>query len=211
MVHLDVLRYDPQVDGEPHFQRYEVPCKEEWVVLDALNAIKESIDPTLNYRWSCHMAVCGSCGMMINREPRLACKSFLRDYQGVIRVEPTSSGTGSYQECRNILLSDKASADPIPALGLPDPNDDTINARIRELSRARPLAEVRADFDTTYQDVLRFMAAVPAETLTAKYGWISASTDDHYAEHAAMLQDIQKQSKGKCVWLDLEREAAGGG
>jgi fumarate reductase iron-sulfur subunit len=34
------------------------------------------------------MAVCGSCGMMINGEPKLACKSFLRDYQGVIRVEP---------------------------------------------------------------------------------------------------------------------------
>jgi Fe-S cluster assembly protein SufD len=37
-------------------------------------------------------------------------------YYGVIRVEPTSSGTGSYQECRNMLLSDKAGADPIPAL-----------------------------------------------------------------------------------------------
>ncbi|MDE3071232.1 MAG: succinate dehydrogenase/fumarate reductase iron-sulfur subunit [Pseudomonadota bacterium] len=88
MVQLEVLRYDPQVDDEPHFQHYEVPCKEEWVVLDALNAIKESIDPTLNYRWSCHMAVCGSCGMMINGEPRLSCHAFLRGFAGVIRVEP---------------------------------------------------------------------------------------------------------------------------
>ena len=37
-------------------------------------------------------------------------------FYGVIRVEPTSSGTGSYQECRNMLLSDKAGADPIPVL-----------------------------------------------------------------------------------------------
>lgn len=37
-------------------------------------------------------------------------------YYGVIRVEPTSSGTGSYQECRNMLLSEKAGADPIPVL-----------------------------------------------------------------------------------------------
>jgi Fe-S cluster assembly protein SufD len=37
-------------------------------------------------------------------------------YYGVIRVEPTSSMTGSYQECRNMLLSDKAGADPIPVL-----------------------------------------------------------------------------------------------
>ncbi len=37
-------------------------------------------------------------------------------YYGIIRVQPTSSATGSYQECRNMLLSDKAGADPIPAL-----------------------------------------------------------------------------------------------
>ena len=37
-------------------------------------------------------------------------------FYGVIRVEPTSSGTGSYQECRNMLLSNKAGADPIPVL-----------------------------------------------------------------------------------------------
>ena len=37
-------------------------------------------------------------------------------YYGVVRVEPTSSGSGSYQECRNLLLSDKAGANPIPVL-----------------------------------------------------------------------------------------------
>ncbi|HEV2009459.1 MAG TPA: SufD family Fe-S cluster assembly protein [Candidatus Limnocylindria bacterium] len=37
-------------------------------------------------------------------------------YYGIIRVEPTSSASGSYQECRNMLLSDKAGADPIPVL-----------------------------------------------------------------------------------------------
>lgn len=37
-------------------------------------------------------------------------------YYGIIRVEPTSSMSGSYQECRNMLLSDKAGADPIPVL-----------------------------------------------------------------------------------------------
>ena len=88
VVELEVLRYNPETDKEPHFQRYSVACEDEWVVLDALNKVKETIDPTLNYRWSCHMAVCGSCGMMINGEPKLACKSFLRNYDGVIKVEP---------------------------------------------------------------------------------------------------------------------------
>ena len=37
-------------------------------------------------------------------------------FYGKIRVEPTSHATGSYQECRNMLLSDEAGADPIPVL-----------------------------------------------------------------------------------------------
>ena len=91
IVELEVLRYNPETDSEPWYQRYSVTCVNEWVVLDALNHVKESIDPTLSYRWSCHMAVCGSCGMMINGEPKLACKAFLREYDGVIRVEPLAN------------------------------------------------------------------------------------------------------------------------
>jgi len=88
-VTLEILRYRPEVDGEPHFQSYTVPYREDWVVLDALNHIKDHLDATLSYRWSCHMAICGSCGMMINGEPKLACHAFLRDYRhDVIRIEP---------------------------------------------------------------------------------------------------------------------------
>jgi fumarate reductase iron-sulfur subunit len=88
-VRLKILRYNPEVDSEPHFRSYEVPFKDDWVVLDALNHIKDHLDATLSYRWSCHMAVCGSCGMMINGEPKLSCHAFLRDYRHrVITIEP---------------------------------------------------------------------------------------------------------------------------
>ena len=88
-VAIEVLRYSPETDTEPHFQTYTVPYRADWVVLDALNHIKDNLDATLTYRWSCHMAVCGSCGMMINGEPKLSCHAFLRDYRaGAIRVEP---------------------------------------------------------------------------------------------------------------------------
>jgi fumarate reductase iron-sulfur subunit len=88
-VELEVLRYHQEADAAPRFQRYTVPYRDDWVVLDALNHIKDNVDATLSYRWSCHMAVCGSCGMMINGEPKLSCHAFLRDYRGgVVRVEP---------------------------------------------------------------------------------------------------------------------------
>ena len=86
---LEILRYHPDHHNEPEVQTYTVPYHDDWVVLDALNHIKDHIDSTLTYRWSCHMAVCGSCGMMINGEPKLSCHAFLREYRGkVIRVEP---------------------------------------------------------------------------------------------------------------------------
>ena len=86
---LKVTRYRPEQEEEPTAQVYEVPFNEDWVVLDALNHIKDQMDGTLSYRWSCRMGVCGSCGMMINGEPKLTCATFLRDYYpGEILVEP---------------------------------------------------------------------------------------------------------------------------
>jgi fumarate reductase iron-sulfur subunit len=90
-VDLEILRYDPETDDAPGFQTYRVPCQEDWVVLDAINYVKDELDRTLSYRWSCHMAVCGSCGMMVNGEPMLSCKAFVRDLPNSIRIEPLAN------------------------------------------------------------------------------------------------------------------------
>ncbi len=86
---IEVARYNPARDPEPGMTSYEVPLYKEWVVLDALNCIKDHLDGSLTFRWSCRMGVCGSCGMMINGVPKLACATFLSDYApGPVRVEP---------------------------------------------------------------------------------------------------------------------------
>src|SRR5499427_10402720 len=86
---LQVARYRPERDSDVSFQEYEIPCAKEWVVLDGLNYIKDRVDGTLSYRWSCRMGICGSCGMMVNGEPKLTCATFLTDYgAGPVRIEP---------------------------------------------------------------------------------------------------------------------------
>ena len=94
---LEVFRYDPESPDSgagPRFQSYEVPYHDDWVVLDALNWIKDNTDGSLTYRWSCRMGVCGSCGMMVNGEPMLTCAAFLKDYYPKsIRVEPLANFT----------------------------------------------------------------------------------------------------------------------
>ncbi len=86
---LEVARYSPERDAAPGFQSFEVPLRKDWVVLDALNYIKDNLDGSLSFRWSCRMGICGSCGMMVNGEPKLTCATFLSSYaRGPVRVEP---------------------------------------------------------------------------------------------------------------------------
>ena len=86
---LQVTRYRPEQEAEPTIQEYEVAFTKDWVLLDALNYIKDEIDGSLSFRWSCRMGICGSCGMMVNGEPKLTCATFVSDYApGPIRIEP---------------------------------------------------------------------------------------------------------------------------
>lgn len=85
---LNIQRYLPEQHNEPYWQTFTVPMDESTSILDALNHIKEDQDPSLSYRWSCRMAICGSCGVMVNGIPKLGCKTFLRDYSGPLKIEP---------------------------------------------------------------------------------------------------------------------------
>ena len=87
-IKITVTRYNPEKSSERYTQSYAIPYKEDMVVLDALNYIKNHVDGTLTHRWSCRMGVCGSCGMMINGDAKLSCATFLRDYYpGEVQVD----------------------------------------------------------------------------------------------------------------------------
>jgi fumarate reductase iron-sulfur subunit len=86
---IEVMRYRPEQDEAPWWQTFDVPYTDDMSVLQGLQAIKDDIDGSLSFRWSCRMAICGSCGVMVNGQPRLGCKTFLRDHAGKgLRVEP---------------------------------------------------------------------------------------------------------------------------
>lgn len=86
---IECLRYHPETDSAPRYQTYEVPFSDDMSVLQGLQYIKDRLDGSLTFRWSCRMAICGSCGSMLNGVPKLSCESFLRDYYpGGLRVEP---------------------------------------------------------------------------------------------------------------------------
>jgi len=87
-IDIEVLRYHPDKDREPYWESFRVPFDHDSSVLAGLQYIKDRLDGSLTFRWSCRMAVCGSCGKMVDGEPKLSCKTFLRDYYpGPVRVE----------------------------------------------------------------------------------------------------------------------------
>ncbi|RWR02852.1 fumarate reductase [[Pantoea] beijingensis] len=88
---IEVQRYNPEKDAAPYGERYEVPYDAQTSLLDALGYIKDNLAFDLSWRWSCRMAICGSCGMMINGVPKLACKTFLRDYPNGMSIAPLAN------------------------------------------------------------------------------------------------------------------------
>lgn len=88
-VTLEVLRYRPDDDVAPVMQCYDIPHIDGMSVLQALQYIKDNVDGTLSYRWSCRMAICGSCGMMVDGKPQLACQTIIpTGLTQPLRVEP---------------------------------------------------------------------------------------------------------------------------
>jgi succinate dehydrogenase / fumarate reductase iron-sulfur subunit len=87
-VELKVLRYDPERDEKPHWEKYNVESEPMDRVLDLLHRIKWEDDGALTFRRSCAHGVCGSDAMMINGRNRLACKIRVDQLGSRISVAP---------------------------------------------------------------------------------------------------------------------------
>jgi succinate dehydrogenase / fumarate reductase iron-sulfur subunit len=72
---LKVRRYQPETGDGPYWQQYDVELDETLSVLDGLLQVRDRQDGTLVVRCSCRAAICGSCGVKINGESALACKT----------------------------------------------------------------------------------------------------------------------------------------
>lgn len=69
------LIYRNSGNGDVHYDRFEVPIVKGMSVLEALFSIQDFFDSTLAFRYACRGAICGSCGMTIDKVPLLACRT----------------------------------------------------------------------------------------------------------------------------------------
>ena len=86
---ISIFRYNPNIPGdEPRMQDYTLEEYEGMTLFVALNEIREKQDPTLMFDFVCRAAICGSCAMLINGRPGLACKTLTRNLPSRFTLMP---------------------------------------------------------------------------------------------------------------------------
>jgi succinate dehydrogenase / fumarate reductase iron-sulfur subunit len=79
IIDFEIRRFNRETDTKHQWKRYQVNTHAGMTVLEGLHQIQEQQDATLSWRYSCRMGICGSCAMIINGSPGLACNTQIRD------------------------------------------------------------------------------------------------------------------------------------
>jgi len=78
---LKVRRYQPESGEGAYWEEFDVDLDPSLSVLDGLLQAKDRDDGSLSVRCSCRAAICGSCGMKINGQSGLGCKTQIGEAQ----------------------------------------------------------------------------------------------------------------------------------
>lgn len=85
-----VFRYDPNLPGDkPKMVSYQLDETPGMTVFIALNRLREEQDSSLQFDFVCRAGICGSCAMVINGLPTLACRTLTKNFsKGEISLMP---------------------------------------------------------------------------------------------------------------------------
>lgn len=88
-LYVNIFRHNPfDEDSEPRMQRYALDEADSMTLFIALNEIRETLDPTLQFDFVCRAGICGSCAMVINGKPGLACRTLTKALPDEIYLHP---------------------------------------------------------------------------------------------------------------------------
>ncbi len=91
---LKVRRFKPEEGQGPYWESFDVDLDPTLSVLDGLLQAKDREDGSLAVRCSCRAAICGSCGMKINGQSTLACKTMLEEAQSFAESHKVAAQSG---------------------------------------------------------------------------------------------------------------------
>lgn len=86
---LSIFRHNPyDPESTPRMQDYSLEETPRMTLFTALTWIQEEVDPSLQFDFVCRSAICGSCAMLVNGRPRLACHTRTNELPDKITLLP---------------------------------------------------------------------------------------------------------------------------
>lgn len=89
LLQFEIFRYNPEEKGStPHMQSFVLEETANMTLFIVLNRLREEQDPGLIFDFCCRAGICGSCAMVINGRPGLACQTKTADLPEQITLLP---------------------------------------------------------------------------------------------------------------------------
>jgi len=87
---ISALKYNPRDENsKPTFVDYTLEETPGMTLFIALSKIREEYDADLSFDFVCRAGICGSCGMVVNGKPALACRTLIANYpEGKLQLMP---------------------------------------------------------------------------------------------------------------------------
>ncbi len=142
-----ILRYNPQAPSDkPRMQTFELEEADGMTLFIALNEIREKQDPSLQFDFVCRAGICGSCAMMINGRPDLACRTVTRNLGDETTLAPMpvfeligdlSVNTGKWMRAMSERLETwvHAKQEAVDLGRIEEPMDADLAEKVYELDR----------------------------------------------------------------------------
>ncbi len=89
---LKVRRYKPESGESAYWEQFDVELEDSLSVLDGLLQVKDREDGSLSVRCSCRAAICGSCGLKINGQSGLGCKTQIGEAHELAQKQAAALG-----------------------------------------------------------------------------------------------------------------------
>jgi len=144
---FNVMRYNPKVPGDtPRMQTYELEEADGMTLFIALTEIREKQDPSLQFDFVCRAGICGSCAMVIDGRPGLACRTLTKNLGEEITLAPLpffeligdlSVDTGKWMRAMSERLEAwvHMKAQELDLRRIEEPMDPALAEKIYELDR----------------------------------------------------------------------------
>src|SRR5215204_4175828 len=125
---IKVRRFQPESGEGPYWEEFNVDLDPSLSVLDGLLQVKDRDDGSLSVRCSCRAAICGSCGMKINGQSGLGCKTQIGEAQEQANKMKAATGVTAAEAGSPIGAQAPEAQDAVRATGQEEAGPGQITA-----------------------------------------------------------------------------------